>query len=226
MAIARRGLYIDQGSAYFGRAVCGGVGGHRFLAVGRDRPAVLAMAKHWYVLHTFSGHENKVERNLRILMDRGELGDSLVDVRVPSEKIVELRDGKKRVMQKKFLPGYVLLEMDLPTVGWQAICTRLRQLNGVTGFLGTDGDTRPLPISVDELRTIMLRSGEIEGDKKVTIQQSFAIGESVRIISGPFESFTGSVEEINNEKARLRVTVGIFGRATPVEVDFLQVEKF
>ena len=183
------------------------------------------MAKNWYVLHTFSGHESKVERSLRILMERGEIGDSLIDVRVPAEKVVEMRDGKKRVMEKKFLPGYVLLEMDLPETGWRAICTRLRQVNGVTGFLGASNDTRPHPIGVDELRNILLRSGEIEGDKKVTLQQNFVIGEAVRIVEGPFESFTGSVEEINAEKARLRVTVGIFGRATPVEVDFLQVEK-
>lgn len=183
------------------------------------------MAKGWYVVHTYTGYENKIERTIRIMMDDGELGDAVADIKVPAEQVVEVKDGKKKVTTKKFLPGYILIEMDLPDLGWKTVCSKIRRINGVTGFVGVSPGAKPQPISQEEARAILLKTGEIKGEKVLKPKQSFSVGESVRIIEGPFDSFTGQVEEVNMEKGKLRVMVGIFGRATPVEVDFLQVEK-
>lgn len=183
------------------------------------------MSKQWYVLHTYSGYENKIEKTIRRLMDDGELESAVVDVKVPAEQVVEVREGKKKVSMKKFLPGYILLEMDLPDLGWKQVCSKIRRINGVTGFVGSGAGNKPQPISAEEARAILQKTGEIKGDKGLKPKESYSVGEAVRIIEGPFESFTGTVEEVNLEKGKLRVTVGIFGRSTPVEVDFLQVEK-
>lgn len=183
------------------------------------------MAKGWYVLHTYSGYENKIERTIRTMNDGGEFDEAVLDVKVPSEQVVEVKDGKKRVTTKKFLPGYILLELDLPDIGWKGVCSKIRRINGVTGFVGATTGQKPQPISQEEARSILLKTGEIKGERVIKPKQSFSVGESVRIIEGPFDSFTGQVEEVNVEKGKLRVMVGIFGRATPVEVDFLQVEK-
>jgi transcription termination/antitermination protein NusG len=183
------------------------------------------MAKGWYVLHTYTGYENKIEKTIRIMMGEGELGDAVYDIKVPSEQVVEVKDGKKKVSNKKFLPGYILLEMDLPDLGWKTPCSRIRRINGVTGFVGASPGLKPQPISQEEARTILMKTGEIKGEKTLKPKQSFSVGENVRIVEGPFDSFTGQIEDVNEEKGKLRVMVGIFGRATPVEVDFLQVEK-
>jgi transcriptional antiterminator NusG len=139
--------------------------------------------------------------------------------------VVEVKDGKKKVSTKKFLPGYILLEMDLPDQGWKPICSAIRRIPGVTGFVGSSPNLKPQPISQEEARMIFQKTGEIKGEKVLKPKQTFSVGETVRIIDGPFDSFTGTIEEVNLEKGKLRVMVGIFGRATPVEVDFLQVEK-
>jgi transcriptional antiterminator NusG len=136
-----------------------------------------------------------------------------------------VRDGKKRVTNKKFLPGYVLMQMDLPDTGWKAVLSEIRRINGVTGFVGSSPGSKPHPISQEEARSILQKTGEIKGDRTIKPKESFVVGEKVRIVDGPFNTFTGTVEEVNNERAKLRVMVGIFGRATPVELDFLQVEK-
>lgn len=183
------------------------------------------MAKGWYVVHTYTGYENKIERTIRVMMDDGELGEAVADIKVPAEQVVEIKDGKKKISTKKFLPGYILVEMDLPDLGWKTPCSKIRRINGVTGFVGSSPGAKPQPISQEEARSIFQKTGEIKGEKVLKPKQSFSIGESVRIIEGPFDSFTGQVDEVNMEKAKLRVMVGIFGRATPVEVDFLQVEK-
>jgi len=184
------------------------------------------MARAWYVLHTYSGYENKVEKTIRKLKEEdSELDAAVLDVKVPAEQVVEVKDGKRKVSTKKFLPGYILVEMDLPDLGWKSICSRIRKIQGVTGFVGSTPNSKPQPISQEEARTILQKSGSIKGDKALKPKESFTVGESVRIIEGPFDSFTGTVEEVNEEKSKLRVTVGIFGRSTPVEVDFLQVEK-
>jgi len=183
------------------------------------------MAKGWYVLHTYSGYENKIEKTLRKMIQEQNLGEYIFDIKVPSEQVVEVKDGKKKVSTKKFLPGYILLEMDLPDQGWKPICSAIRRIPGVTGFVGSSPNLKPQPISQEEARMIFQKTGEIKGEKVLKPKQTFSIGETVRIIDGPFDSFTGTIEEVNLEKGKLRVMVGIFGRATPVEVDFLQVEK-
>ena len=184
------------------------------------------MTKGWYILHTYSGYENKIERTIRSLIETGDISAEVVtDIKVPIEEVVEVKDGKKRNITKKFLPGYILIEMALPDLGWKATCSAIRKITGVTGFVGTPSGVRPQPISSDEAKAILQKAGEIKGEKAPRIKQSFAIGESVKIIDGPFDSFTGTIEEVNMERNKLRVMVGIFGRSTPVEVDLLQVEK-
>lgn len=185
------------------------------------------MAKGWYVVHTYSGYENKVQKHINRLIEDGPIKDIVFAVKVPSEEVIEIKDGKRKISNKKFLPGYILLEMDLPEAGplWKQVCTNIRQVPGITGFVGTKRNQKPQPISAEEARQILQRSGEIKTEKMLRPKQTFVGGEMVRIIEGPFDSFTGSVDEINMEKGKLRVMVGIFGRSTPVEVDFLQVEK-
>ncbi|MBN2509796.1 MAG: transcription termination/antitermination factor NusG [Spirochaetales bacterium] len=184
------------------------------------------MARGWYVVHTYSGFENKVEKYIRKLMDtEPEVGASVFDIKVPSEDVVEMKDGKKKVVSRKFLPGYILVEMDLPDKGWKGVCSHIRRINGVTGFVGSMSGLKPQPISPDEARSILQKAGDIKSERISRPKETFVLGETVRITDGPFDSFTGTVEEVNPEKAKLRVMVGIFGRATPVEVGFLQVEK-
>ncbi|MCG8454240.1 MAG: transcription termination/antitermination protein NusG [Spirochaetales bacterium] len=183
------------------------------------------MAKGWYVLHTFTGHENKVEKFIRILMADGSLGEAVVDVKVPSEEVVEVKNGKKRTVNRKFLPGYILVEMDLPERGWKIPCGAIRKIQGVTGFVGTGQNSKPQPISPEEAKSILQKTGAIKTERRVQAKQDFNVGEEVRIIDGPFESFKGTIEVVNQEKGKLRVMVGIFGRSTPVEVNFSQVDR-
>ena len=186
------------------------------------------MATGWYVLHTYSGYENKIEKTIRMMIGTGELDKEVVrDIKIPSEEVTEVRDGKKRTQVRKFLPGYILIEMDLPNEEqqWKLTCSKIKKIQGVTGFVGTPANRKPNPLSGDEARSILQKSGEMKGERPVRARQSFAAGEQVKIIDGPFESFTGTIEEVNQEKNKLKVMVGIFGRNTPVEVDLLQVEK-
>lgn len=183
------------------------------------------MARSWYVLHTLSGHELKVERSLRLLMAEPDMAELIVDVKVPSEEVVEIRDGKKRISKKRFLPGYVLVQIDMPEREWRDVTNRIRRLQGITGFVGNAPSSRPQPISPEEAKSILQKAGEIKGEKTARPKQSFEVGDQVRIVDGPFASFTGAVDEVHQERGKLRVMVGIFGRSTPVEVDFLQVEK-
>ena len=184
------------------------------------------MAKGWYILSVYTGYENKVERTIRMMIDLTELSaDIVLDIKVPVEDVVEVKNGKKRTVTKKFLPGYIMLELDLPDIGWKSTCSAIRRIQGVTAFVGTNLSQRPRPISNEEALSLLQKSGEIKGDKPARMTQSFSAGEQVKIIDGPFASFSGSIEEVNEEKGKLKVMVGIFGRATPVEVDLLQVEK-
>jgi transcriptional antiterminator NusG len=184
------------------------------------------MAAGWYVLHTYSGYENKIEKIIRLMIGSGELSKEIVkDVKIPQEEVTEVRDGKKRTQVRKFFPGYILVEMDLPELAWKETCSKIKRIQGVSGFVGTPADRRPMPLSGDEARGILQRTGEIKGEKPARSRQTFSAGEQVKIIDGPFESFTGTIAEVNQEKNKLKVMVGIFGRNTPVEVDLLQVEK-
>jgi transcriptional antiterminator NusG len=184
------------------------------------------MAKGWYILHTYSGYEGKIERTIRSLIENGDLSsDVILDIKVPVEDVVEVKDGKKKTITKKFLPGYIMIELDLPDLGWKNTCSAIRRIQGVTGFVGTNSSDRPRPISSEEAKELLQKAGEIKGEKPSRMKQSFSVGETVKIIDGPFATFSGTIEEVNAEKNKLRVMVGIFGRATPVEVDLLQVEK-
>ncbi|MDR0473649.1 MAG: transcription termination/antitermination protein NusG [Treponema sp.] len=184
------------------------------------------MATGWYVLATYSGYESKIEKIIRMKMENGGLSREIVrDVKVPSEEVTEVKDGKKRIQNRKFLPGYILVEMDLPDKDWKATTSTIKKIEGVSGFLGALGNVKPNPLSGDEARGILQKSGELKGERTVKARQSFIPGEQVKIVDGPFESFTGTIEEVAEEKNKLKVTVGIFGRNVPVEVDLLQVEK-
>jgi len=185
----------------------------------------MRMAKGWYVLHTFTGHENKVEKFIRLKMEDGSLSDVVLDVKVPVEKVTEVRNGRKQTLNRKFFPGYILIEMDLPERNWKIPCAMIHKLQGVTGFVGTTRNSKPQPISAEEAKTILQKAGAIKAEKRVQAKQDFQIGEEVLIIDGPFDTFKGTIEVVNQEKGKLRVMVGIFGRATPVEVSFSQVDR-
>lgn len=191
------------------------------------------MAAAWYILQVYSGYENKIEKKIRAMIDDGTFEKDFPDqkglvrdIKVPSEIVTEVKDGKKRTQSKKFFPGYILIELDLPQLEWAGICSALRKIDGVSGFVGTPNNKRPMPIPNEQAREILRKAGDIKGgDKPIRTRQVFAAGEQVKITEGPFESFTGVIEEVNAEKNKLKVMVGIFGRNTPVEVDIVQVEK-
>ena len=147
------------------------------------------------------------------------------DVKVPFETVVEVKDGVRRDVKRKILPGYILVELDLPDHSWKTWCSQIKRIQGVTGFVTPNDSVKPQPLNAAEVKSLFQKTGDLPAEKVFKPKQSFSIGEQVRIIEGPFDSFTGVIEEVNLEKARMRVSVGIFGRSTPVEVDFLQVEK-
>ncbi|CAM4154816.1 transcription termination/antitermination protein NusG [Treponema peruense] len=184
------------------------------------------MARSWYILHTYTGYEQKINRTLNTLLAENKLDPAVVlQIKVPTEEVVDVRNGKKHTRNNLILPGYIMIEMDLPQVGWKNTCAQIRRIQGVTGFVGTNPSERPRPISADEAKNLLQAAGELKGEKSVRIKQNFEIGDQVKITEGPFASFSGAIEDVNAEKNKLRVNVQIFGRATPVEVDILQVEK-
>ncbi|MFB0526252.1 MAG: transcription termination/antitermination protein NusG [bacterium] len=173
--------------------------------------------KKWYIVHTYTGHEDKVRAYLEKLISCGEMRDKISNILIPTEEIVEIRKNKKRISKRKFFPGYVLIEMIIDNETYWGV----RNIPGVTGFLG---GIRPVPLQPEELENIVeLTQREAQAKPKPAVM--FEKDDSVRVIEGPFENFVGVVEEINEEKGKLKVMVTIFGRATPVELDFLQVEK-
>jgi transcriptional antiterminator NusG len=174
--------------------------------------------KRWYVVHAYSGFENFVKQALLERIQRDGLEDSFGEVLVPTEEVVELRAGQKRKSERKFFPGYVLVEMNMGDKTWHLV----RSIPKVLGFIGGTSD-KPAPISAKEAETILQRMQDSTDKPKPKIL--FEIGEVVRVIDGPFADFNGAVEEVNYEKNRLRVAVLIFGRSTPVELQFDQVEK-
>ena len=185
------------------------------------------MSRSWYILNVYTGYEGKVERTIKSLLEKQEIDSNvMLDVKVPMEEVVEIKDGKKKSRLNKFLPGYIMLEMDLPELGWKDTCAKLYRIQGVTGFVGNINRTkRAMPITKDEAMNLLQKSGVIKGDKQVHVRQSFNVGDIVKISDGPFASFSGTVKEINLEREKLSVEVQIFGRPTPVEVNFLQAEK-
>lgn len=176
------------------------------------------MTMRWYVLHTFSGFEKQVRNSLREHIDRAGMQEKFGDILVPTEDVVEMRGGQKRTSERKFFPGYVLIQMDLDDETWHLV----KGVPKVMGFLGGTGD-RPQPISDREAEAILNRVQE--GVEKPRPKVLYEPGEVVRVTDGPFNDFTGVVEEVDYDRSRLKVSVSIFGRSTPVELAFSQVEK-
>ena len=172
----------------------------------------------WYVVHAYSGMEKAVERNLRERIDRSGMQPKFGRILVPTEEVVELKNGKKAVTERRFFPGYVLVEMLMDDESWHLV----KHTSKVTGFVG-GAKNRPAPISEDEVMKIVNQMQE--GTDKPRHKVEFEVGEYVRVKEGPFTDFNGTVEEVNYEKSKVRVSVTIFGRATPVELEFSQVEK-
>lgn len=172
----------------------------------------------WYVVHAYSGMEKAVERNIIERINRSGMQSKFGRVLVPVEEVVEIKNGQKRTTERKFFPGYVLVEMVMDDDTWHLI----KHTNKVTGFVG-GGKMRPSPISEAEVMKIVNQMQE--GTDKPRHKVEFVVGEYVRVKEGPFADFNGSVEEVNYEKSKVRVAVTIFGRATPVELEFSQVEK-
>jgi transcriptional antiterminator NusG len=176
------------------------------------------MSKRWYVVHAYSGMEKSVARALQERVDRSGMVDKFGRILVPTEEVVEMRNGQRTITERRFFPGYVLVEMVLDDETWHLV----KHTNKVTGFVGGAGN-RPSPISDKEVEKIMAQMQE--GVEKPRPKTLFEVGEMVRVKEGPFTDFNGNVEEVNYDKSRLRVSVTIFGRATPVELEFGQVEK-
>ncbi len=180
--------------------------------------AAAPSTKRWYVVHAYSGMEKAVERNLRERIDRAGMQDKFGRILVPTEEVVELKNGKKAVTERRFFPGYVLVEMDMADDTWHLV----KHTSKVTGFVG-GARNRPAPISQSEVMKIVNQMQE--GVDKPRPKVEWTVGEFIRVKEGPFTDFNGAVEEVNYEKSKVRVSVTIFGRATPVELDFAQVEK-
>lgn len=164
----------------------------------------------WYVVHTYSGYENKVKANIEKIVENRNMQNIIFEVAVPVEEQVEIKNGKKKVTQRKVYPGYVLVKMIMTDESWYAV----RNTRGVTGFVGPG--SKPVPLSDIEVKAL--------GVEKMPIKLDAKVGDSVKVISGPFENFIGVIQEINNEKHKVKVLVSMFGRETPVELEFLQIE--
>lgn len=175
------------------------------------------MAKHWYVIHTQTGYEDRVKAVLEGKVKAGLAKDAISQVLVPIEQVSEVKGGKKRISQRKFFPGYLLVEMELTDEAWYLI----KSIPGVTGFVGAGA--KPLPLMESEIDTILKQAKEAK--EKPTPKVLFEKGESVRVTDGPFTNFNGTIEDTNVSKGKIKVMISIFGRATPVELETWQVEK-
>ncbi|ABR50563.1 NusG antitermination factor [Alkaliphilus metalliredigens QYMF] len=164
----------------------------------------------WYVVHTYSGHENKVKINIEKMAENRGMEDLILEVAVPTEEKIEIKNGKKKTKEVKLYPGYVLLKMHVTDESWYLV----RNTRGVTGFVGPS--SKPIPLTDREVKNM--------GVEQVSHEIDIKIGDSIRVVSGPFESFMGSIEHINMEKQTIRVLISMFGRETPVELEFHQVQ--
>ncbi len=171
--------------------------------------------KHWYAIHTYSGYEEKVAESIRQRADSLDMKDKIFNILVPKEKMIEIKNGKRKVVEKRIFQGYVLVEMKLSEDAWYIV----RNTPSVTGFVGSG--TEPTPISDDEMEKINKRMGLEQPKYKI----DFKVGEVVNITDGPFKGFDGSINDIDTQKGKLKVLVNMFGRETPVELDSLQVKR-
>jgi transcriptional antiterminator NusG len=174
--------------------------------------------KQWYIVHTYSGFEERVKENLEQRIDALGMRDRFGEVRIPKETVIEMRGGKKREVERKFFPGYILLEMDMVDDAWHLV----KNTPKVTGFVGTG--KKPTPLTQEEVDSIL--NQVVSTQEKPKPKHVYEHGEHVRIVDGPFSNFTGVVEEVNVDRSTLKVMVTIFGRSTPVELEFLQVTRF
>ncbi len=171
----------------------------------------------WYIVHTYSGFEAKVRESLKQRAEAMGMSDVIEEILIPTEEVVEVRDGKKTRSTRKFFPGYVLVKMEMSDDAWHVV----KNTPKVTGFVGTGN--KPVPLSTHEVERIVTQVSTAA--EKPKPKREFSVGETVRIVDGPFSNFTGNVEEVNEDRSTLKVMVTIFGRATPVELEFLQVER-
>ncbi|MGH7859282.1 MAG: transcription termination/antitermination protein NusG [Candidatus Binatia bacterium] len=176
-----------------------------------------ALDRKWYIVHTYSGFEERVKETLRQRAEAMGMGDAFGEVRIPTETVVEYKDGKKREVERKFFPGYILVEMEMSDEAWHVV----KSTPKVTGFVGSG--RKPTPLSQQEVDQILEQV--VSAKEKPKPKYVFEKGEPVKIVEGPFSNFTGTVEEINLDRNTLKVMVTIFGRHTPVELDFLGVQK-
>ncbi len=184
-------------------------------AAGAAAPAT--GARQWYIIHTYSGFENKVKQSLRQRADAYGMGDKIGEILVPTEEVMEIRDGKKVLTKRKFFPGYVLVHMEMSDEAWHVV----RSTPKVTGFVG--GGLKPVPMTQEEVDRIL---NQVHVTKeKPKPKADYRVGETIRIIDGPFSNFVGVVEEVNDDRSTLKVMVSIFGRSTPVELEFHQVKR-
>jgi transcriptional antiterminator NusG len=173
----------------------------------------------WYVIHTYSGHENKVKENIQKMVAQSPISDHFGKLIVPTEEVAEMKKGKKTITTRKFFPSYILIEMHMTDESWHLV----NSIPGVTSFVGSSQGAKPQPLLPNEVERIL---GRMDKEREtISPEIPYTLGEHIRIKDGPFSDFTGVVDEINAEKGKLRVLVSIFGRETPVELDFLQVES-
>ena len=165
----------------------------------------------WYVAHTYSGYENKVKEDLEKTVENRGLQDMILEISYPTEEVVEMKDGKRKVVTRKMLPGYVMIKMIMNDKTWYIV----RNTRGVTGFVGPG--SKPVPLTDEEVTKL--------GVEYIPIELDLSVGESVRVVSGPLENFIGTVEALDPERQKVKLTVSIFNRATPVELDYIQVQK-
>ncbi len=165
----------------------------------------------WYVVHTYSGYENKVKEDLEKAVENRNLQDMILEVKYPTEEVVEMKDGKRKVYQRKVFPGYVMVKMFMNDKTWYVV----RNTRGVTGFVGPG--SKPIPLSDEEVTAM--------GVERIPIELDIEVGETVRVVSGPLENFVGTVEAMDPEAQKVKLTVSMFGRDTPVELDYIEVQK-
>ncbi|PIU46339.1 transcription termination/antitermination protein NusG [bacterium (Candidatus Gribaldobacteria) CG07_land_8_20_14_0_80_33_18] len=175
----------------------------------------ILQVKNWYAIHTYSGYEDAVARNLKQRIESLDMGDKIFDVLVPKEKKIKIKNGKRKIVEEKIYPGYVLVEMIVTDDSWYVV----RNTPRVTGFIGSG--TTPVPVSLQEIEILKKRTGLETPEYKI----EFSVGGLVKVTDGPFKGFEGKISEIDKERGKLKVLVNIFGRDTPVEIDSLQVKK-